>query len=147
MQVILLQDVKNLGKRNEVKNVSEGYARNFLFSKNLAKVATKEAINSVQEKIQQEKNQEALNLAKNRELADKLKDKVFELKLKGKNGKLFGSVTLKDIIEELKKNGFELSEKSIKLENHIKAVGEYPVKITFQPNVETKIKLKVSELS
>jgi large subunit ribosomal protein L9 len=147
MQVILLEDVKNLGKRNEVKNVSEGYARNFLFSKKLAKVATKDAISSLQDKIEQEKKLELQNLAKNKELADRLRGKIFELKLKGKKGKLFGSVTAKDIIGELKKNGYDLPEKTITLEKHIKEVGEYPIKINLQSGAETMISLKVSELS
>jgi large subunit ribosomal protein L9 len=146
MQIILLQDVKNLGKKGDLKNVSDGYARNFLFAKKLAGVATKEAIEQVEAQRKKEKMAEVENLEKNKKLAAELKDKLIEIKAKGKEeGKLFGSISAKDVASKLGEAGFDISEKSIMMPAHIKEVGEYEIKINLAGGVETKIKLIVSK--
>jgi large subunit ribosomal protein L9 len=144
MQIILTQDVKNLGKKGELKNVSDGYARNFLFAKKLAEIASKEAIERLDSLRKKEKIAELENLEKIKKLAVGLKDRLVEIKAKEKEGKLFGSISEKDVARELSKVGFDIAEKSILIPAHIKEVGEYEVKISLMQGVETKIKLKVS---
>ncbi|MCX6761903.1 MAG: 50S ribosomal protein L9 [Candidatus Moranbacteria bacterium] len=146
MQIILLRDVKNLGKKGELKNVSDGYARNFLFAKKLAEVATKESVARVEAQRKKEKTVELENLEKTKKLAAELKDKLIEIKAKGKEeGKLFGSISAKDVAGEISKLGFTVSEKSIIMDAHIKEVGEYEIKISLAQGIETKIKLLVSK--
>ncbi|MEI7425766.1 MAG: 50S ribosomal protein L9 [Candidatus Moraniibacteriota bacterium] len=144
MQIILLQEVKNLGKKGELKNVSDGYARNFLFAKKLAETATKEAIEKLSVQRKKEKIVELESLEKIKKLAAELKDKLIEIKTKSKEGKLFGSISAKDLVKELNLAGFVIAEKSIILPAHIKEIGEYEIKINLAQGVETKIKLKVS---
>ena len=145
MQIILLQDVKNLGKKGELKNVAEGYARNFLFAKKLAATATKEAIERVETLQKKEKIAELESLEKTKKLASELKDKLIEIKAKGKEGKLFGSISTKDVVKELGTLGFDISEKSVIMPTHIKEIGEYEIKINLAQGIEAKIKLKVSK--
>jgi len=145
MQIILLQDVKNLGKKGELKNVAEGYARNFLFAKKLAATATKEAIERVETLRKKEKIAELGSLEKTKKLASELKDKLIEIKAKGKEGKLFGSISTKDVVKELGTLGFDISEKSVIMPTHIKEIGEYEIKINLAQGIEAKIKLKVSK--
>ena len=146
MQIILLQNVKNLGKKGELKNVSDGYARNFLFAKKLAEIATKEATAKLEIQKEKERATELEELEKTKKLASELKDKQIEIKAKGKEeGKLFGSISAKEITKEINALGFNLSEKAIVLETNIKAIGEYEIKISLADGVETKIKLKVSK--
>ncbi len=146
MQIILLQNVKNLGKKGELKNVSDGYARNFLFAKKLAEVATKEAVARVELLQKKEKMTELESLEKTKKLAFELKDKLIEIKAKGKEeGKLFGSISGKDIAKKLSEAGFAVFEKSVIMPAHIKEIGEYEIKISLAQGIETKIKLKVSK--
>jgi large subunit ribosomal protein L9 len=146
MQIILLQDVKNLGKKGELKSVSDGYARNFLFAKKLAEIATKIAIDRVEASRKKEKTIELENLEKAKKLAAELKDKLIEIKAKGKEeGKLFGSISAKDIANKLSEAGFDIPEKTIIMPAHIKEIGEYEIKISLSQGIETKIKLKVSK--
>lgn len=146
MQIILLQDVKNLGKKGELKNVSDGYARNFLFAKKLAEAATKEATERIVTQRKKEKTAEFENLEKLKKLASDLKDKLIEIRAKGKDGKLFGSISAKDILKEISTLGFAISEKEVMLpEAHIKEIGEYEIKISLANGIETKVRLKVSE--
>lgn len=144
MQIILLQEVKNLGKKGELKNVSDGYARNFLFAKKLAETATKEAIEKLAVQRKKEKTIELESLEKIKKLASELKDKLIEIKTKSKEGKLFGSISAKDIAKELNLGGFVISEKAIIMSAPIKEIGEYEIKINLTQGIETKIKLKVS---
>ncbi len=145
MQIILLQDVKNLGKKGEVKNVSDGYVRNFLFVKKLARLATKDALNQLELNKKKEKEIELENLEKVKKLAVELKDKLIEIKAKGKDGKLFGSILPKDILKVLNNAGVNIQEKDIAMPAHIKEIGEYEIKINLNQDIETKIKLKISE--
>jgi large subunit ribosomal protein L9 len=145
MQIILLKDVKNLGKKGELKNVSDGYARNFLFAKKLAETATKEATERIEAQRKKEKMTELENLEKTKKLASELKDRLIEIKAKGKEDKLFGSISTKDVVRELSALGFDISEKSVIMPAHIKEIGEYEIKISLTGEIETKIKLKVSK--
>jgi large subunit ribosomal protein L9 len=143
MKIILLQDIKSLGKKGDVKDVAEGYARNFLFPKKMAEVATEDKIKNVMAQKEKEKIEEAKNADKMRQLAVILKEKEIVLKSKEKNGKLFGSISKKDIAENLEKEGFNIAEEKIILASPIKKTGEYKIEIKLGTGVSSHIKLVV----
>ena len=144
MQIILLQDVKNVGKKGQIKNVPDGYARNFLLAKKLATVATQSAVTQV--KIEEDKKNLQLALGKQavQKLAQELNGKKFTIKARAKDGKLFGSITNKEIVAEIKKSGYDISEKSIQTD-HIKELGEKRINITLEFGIKTEIILGVEE--
>jgi large subunit ribosomal protein L9 len=143
MKIILLDDVKTLGKKGAIKEVSEGYARNFLLPKKLAEAATQEAIKDLEIKKEREEKEEKEMLEKMRRICDALQNKLIVIKAKDRKGKLFGSITEKDIAAELEKEGIEIEEKWIKFENSIKKVGNYEVGLEMQKGIKAKIILKV----
>jgi len=147
MKIILLQDVKNLGKRGDVKEVSEGYARNFLFVKKLAEIANDSGLKKVVAIKEKQKEKEQMDLEKTQELADRLNGKSVTLLVKEKEGKLFGAVHAKDIVKELKKESIIIAEKSVMLENAIKELGEYEVKIELDHGIEVIIAVLVESAS
>jgi len=145
MQIILLQDVKKVGKKGEIKKVSDGYARNFLFPKKLAEVATKDSIQShkvLQQNTQKTKEKERENFT---DLAEKLRNYSVTISMNAKDGKLFGSVGEKEIVETLKKGGFMVAEEHVQLEKHIKEVGDVTVKILFPYGVESSVQVSIKE--
>ncbi|KKQ45586.1 MAG: 50S ribosomal protein L9, partial [Candidatus Moranbacteria bacterium GW2011_GWC2_37_8] len=114
MQVIFLQDVKNVGKKGQLKNVPDGYARNFLLARNLATQATPAAITKVKQEEEKKKVQMALGKQEIQKLADAMSGKRVVIKARAKDGKLFGSITPKEIVLEIRKQiGVEVSEKAI----------------------------------
>ena len=146
MKVILLQDIENLGKKNEVKNVKAGYARNFLFPKNFAKPATKEALKWVeaQKEIEATKAEEALKSSQ--KVASSLDGQEIMILVKvGEEGQLFESITVQKISEKLKESNFEIKKSQILLEEPIKELGEFPVKVRFEHNLEAEIRVRVVE--
>ncbi|HPN96327.1 MAG TPA: 50S ribosomal protein L9 [Candidatus Moranbacteria bacterium] len=145
MKIILLQDIKSLGKKGDSKDVSEGYARNFLFPKKIAVLATEVAIKNVEEKRKKEVEEKQKETAKLTELAHILKDKKIVLKYKAKKGKLFGSVSARDIAKELEKENYNVSEKMVKLKDPIKKIGTYSVKLELAPNIISQISLSIEE--
>lgn len=143
MQVILIQDVNNLGKRGDIKNVSDGYARNFLLPKKLAEIATETAI---QKNLAQKEKRAAVEkseLEKVQKLAEEIQGQEIVMKAKEKDGKLFGAISVKAIAKEFKKKGIVVSEKSIILEDPIKEVGEYQIKIKLEHGIEAEANLLV----
>ncbi|KKR22137.1 MAG: 50S ribosomal protein L9 [Candidatus Moranbacteria bacterium GW2011_GWA2_39_41] len=147
MKIILLQDVKGLGKRGDIKEVSEGYARNFLFVKKLAEIATGSGLKKVEVIKSKQKEKEQIDLEKTQELAAQLDGKSITLLVKEKCGKLFGAVHVKDILKELKKENIVLPEKSIILESPIKELGEYEVKVELDHRIEATIAVLVESAS
>lgn len=143
MKVILLQDIKGIGKKDEVKEVADGYARNFLLAKKLAETATSVSIKKIEEqkKIEGEKLQVEKNRIEN--LVRNLRGKEIKIKVKEKNGKLFGSITPKIIAKELEKNDFPVSEKSIISTSHIKTVGKHEVKLKLDFGTETSVRVVI----
>jgi large subunit ribosomal protein L9 len=125
--------------------VAEGYATNFLFPKKMAEIATSEAILKIQkeqENIQQKNNEEEEKL---KTLASSIQNKKIVIKSKAEKGKLFGSITAKDIAKEIKNQGFEISEKNIILKEPIKNTGERKITIEFGKNIKTEITLDIQE--
>ena len=140
MKVYLLEDVKGQGKKGEIINVSDGYAQNFLFKKNLASPATADVINSVEIKnktLAYHKEQERLAAI---EKAAQLKGRKIVLKARhGEQGKIFGSITAKEIAEALNQAGEKIDKKDIDLKAPIKETGEYPLSVRLYANISTEI--------
>ncbi|MBQ7563407.1 MAG: 50S ribosomal protein L9 [Lachnospiraceae bacterium] len=147
MKVILLEDVKTLGKKDEVVDVSDGYAKNFLFTKKLAIEANAKNLNDLKlhkandERIAKEQYEQARSFAK------ELEEKTVVVKLKsGKDGKTFGSVSSKEIsAEAMTQFQMEIDKKKIQLAEPIKAIGSYEVPIKLHPKVTAKLTVKVEE--
>jgi len=143
MKVILFQDIKNFGKKFDVKQVKDGFARNFLLPRNLAKIATDKTIKEleVQKAAWQKQGQETKN--KLEALAKELSEKEFHFALRiGEKGKVFGSVSKDDI-----KNKLSMSDVDINLERPIKKLGEYQVEVSLGRGVKTLIKIIIEPLS
>jgi len=146
MRVILLQDVENLGKKYEIKEVKDGYARNFLIPKGLAKKAEKEALLwlETQKEAQAQKAEEELKKAQGLASAIDGQEVIIPVKI-GEEGQLFESITPQKIFEKLKEFGFEIKKIQLDLEEPIKELGEFPVKIKFEHNLEAEIKVIVTK--
>jgi len=146
MKVILLQDIENLGKKDDIKNVANGYARNFLFPKKLAKLAAKEAIEELEKQKELEAKKAEEELKKIEELVSQIDGLEFEVIEKiDENGKLYGSINEVRISKILKEKGFDIKKKQIKIPQPIKELGESPVTILFDHGLEAEIKLIVME--
>ena len=148
MKVILKQDVKTIGKKDEIHEVSDGYARNFLFPRGLAAPADAAAVNMARTKSEAKEHHAAEALAAARALADKVKDKTVTLKAKGgASGRLFGKITAKDVAEALTKvAGTEIDKRKVELERDIKDFGTYSATVKLHPGVSAAFKVKVEEL-
>jgi len=147
MKVILLEDVKNLGEKNSIKEVKDGYARNYLLPKGLAVEATKSNISMINSKKEAEKIKKDKELENAQTLVDKLNNAAVEIKAKaGENGKLFGSITTMDIAETLKKDlGIEIDKKKISMPEAIKNLGNYEVEIKLYPGISSIVKVNIVE--
>ncbi len=147
MKVILLKDVKALGKAGEIKEVNDGYGRNFLIKTGAAKEATSEGINVVTMK----KEAEDFRRSEERRIAveaeKKLRGATVEVFVKcGESGKVFGSVTSNDIVSAVNKLGFSFEKKNIVMKDQIKQVGNYEVDLKIYPEITAKIRVVVSPL-
>lgn len=145
MKVILKQDVKGLGKKEDLVNVSDGYARNFLFPRGLAAEASASNINIMNTKKEAEKSKKDRELAHARELAAKLRETVVVIRTKsGENGKLFGSITSKDISDKLKNDfNLDIDKKKIVLPEPIKSIGTSEIEVKLYPEVSGKLTVKI----
>lgn len=147
MKVILLEDVKSVGKKGELVNASDGYAKNFLFPKKLAVEATKSNLNDfeLKQKAEAKRKKEKLEQAQN--MAKELENKTVTVKVKtGENGKLFGSVTNKEVAEEIvKQTGMQIDKKKVSIGDPIKMVGERTAVIKLHPKVSAEITIKIVE--
>ena len=146
MKVILLQDIENVGKKFEVKEVADGHANNLLIPQGLAKPATKEALSwlEVQKELATKLAEEGLK--KVQELASSLDDLEVTIIMKvGDEGQLFESVNAQKIADRQKEMGYEVSRNQVQLESPIKDLGEFSVKITFEHNLEATIRVIIIE--
>ena len=145
MKVILIADVPKLGKKGDVKNVADGYGRNFLIAKGLAVPASEKA-NEVLEKQNEEKAKEDAKLRKEaNDLKDALAKKEFIFKVKARDGKVFNSVSTKQIEEELKKNGYIIDKRKIIDNEPITSLGYSNIKVELYKDVIATIKVKLVE--
>ena len=147
MKVILKQDIKGVGKKDQVINASDGYARNFLLPKGLAVVADSTNMSNLKSKNEAniyKKNQELENA---KSIANKLNETTLKIKAKvGENGKLFGGITSKEISEQLKKDfNIEVDKKKIVLNENIKQIGTTLVQVKLYEGVVAKLKVMVEE--
>ncbi len=147
MKVILLQDIKSTGKKDDIVEVSDGYARNFLFPKKIAIEATNSAINVVVGKNESKKHKAEAELEDAKILAARLDGRKIVIKAKaGSSDRLFGSVTTKDIAEQLQKDSnIIIDKRKIVLENDIKTFGTYEVLVKIYTNVTAKLLVEVCE--
>lgn len=147
MKVILLDDVKSLGKKGEVVNVNDGYARNFILKKNLGVEATPKALNDLKLQKQNDEKVAAENLEKAKKLAAELSDKSVTLSIKaGTDGRAFGSVSTKEISVAAKEQlGYDLDKKKMHLTQPIKNIGTFTVPIKLHPKVTAELKVIVKE--
>lgn len=147
MKVILLEDVKSLGKKGEVVNVNDGYARNLLFKKNLGIEATKQNLNDLKLQKQNNDKLEAERLQEAKDLAKELEQKEVVLAIKaGSDGRVFGSVSTKEIAEAAKEQlGYELDKKKMQLKEAIKSIGTFQIPVKLHPKVTAQLKVVVKE--
>ncbi len=146
MKVVLKQDVKSLGKKGELVTVSDGYARNFLFPKNLASEANAQAMSELKNKEQAEKYRIETETAAAKASAAKIEGKTVKVVAKaGQNGKLFGSVTSKEVAAQIKADfGVELDKRKVDVED-IKSFGTYPVTVKLNHGVTASLYVQVCE--
>jgi len=146
MKVILLQDIADLGKKYEVKEVKNGHARNFLIPQGLVKPATKENLKWLESQKKAEETIAEDELKKAQGLASNIDGLEVPNSIKvGEDGQLFESINSQKIAEKLKEMGFDIKKSQVVLENPIKELGEFSVKITLEHNLEAEITLIVSQ--
>ncbi len=146
MKVILIKDIENLGKKNEIKEVADGYARNFLFVEDLAKPATEEAMKNLEAEKKMQAVRAEADLKIEEEVASRLDGQEIEIPSKSdETGKLYGSITAAKIAKALKGKGFDIKSKQIKLAEPIKEVGEYDVALELSHGLEATIKAIIVE--
>lgn len=147
MKVVLLQDVKGSGKKDEIVNVADGYARNYLLPRGLAAPATAGAINTVNSKNEAAERRKAEEIEAAKELASELNGKTFMIKAKSGGGeRLFGSVTSKEIADAiLADTGHEIDKRKIALDKDIKTYGTYEAAVKLHAGVSTGIYVLVCE--
>ena len=140
MKVILKQDVKGTGKKGDILEVSDGYAKNFLLKKGLAEQASSVAVNSLKIQKEAEERRKAEEIKEIKALAAKINKTEVILTIKcGENGKVFGSVTSKEIASKLEDLGYNIDKKKILLKDSIKTEGSFPVDIRMMEGVVAKI--------
>ncbi|MBO5487657.1 MAG: 50S ribosomal protein L9 [Eubacterium sp.] len=145
MKVILLEDVKSIGKKNEIVTVSDGYARNVIFKKNLGLEATPKNLNDLKLRQKNDDKVAAENLASAKAFSQELASKSVEITIKvGQDGKVFGSVSTKEIATAAKEQlNYDLDKKKMQLKEPIKSVGTYMVPIRLHPKVTAELKVIV----
>lgn len=145
MKVLLLQDVKGQGKKDQIIDVSDGYARNFLFPKKLAVVADNKAINEVKNKEASKQYKIETEKANARAIATKLSEVVVKISVNaGTDGRLYGSITSKDIAEALaKQHGITIDKRKIVMPDPIKAYGTYNFDVRLYTEITGKVKVTV----
>ena len=146
MKVILQQDVKSLGKKGELVSTSDGYARNYLFPRNLAVEASSQAMTELQNRESSKKHKIAVETDEAKKAAAQISGKIITITAKaGQGGRLFGSVTAKEIAESMKKDfGIDIDKRKITV-NDIKAYGSYPASVKLYQGVSADFTVKVTE--
>ncbi len=144
MKVVFIENVERIANRGEVKNVANGYARNFLFPQNLAVEATPSKMKELEKKIKNWEKKDALEAEKAQAAAQELQGKVIKFRLPaGKEGKLFGSVTTADIASRLEEEGYELDKRKIDTGAPIKNIGEHNITLKLRAQVTAELTILV----
>ena len=144
MKVILLADVKKHGKKDDIIEVSDGYATNYLIKNKLAVAYTKKSKQILADDLQARKDKENEEIERCNKIKEKLEKDDFSFIFKsGKDGKLFGTVSSKQIADELKKKGYNIDKKSIVLDSKINSLGFYNVKVVLHKKVEATIRIHI----
>ena len=144
MEGIFIKDLKNQGKKGQIKNVKDGYAENFLIKNGYAVKKTKDNLLKLQQDQAKKQKEEEANIKKANEIKNKLSKETLEFKVKtGENDRVFGSISIKQIKEELEKKGYKIEKNMIKQENPIASLGFHNVMIQLHPTVEVQIKIHV----
>lgn len=144
MKVILLADVKALGKKGEIKEVAEGYARNFLMPRKLAVIANKENMVMLENEHKKQELKEEKMFSEAKALAEKLHEKALLMPVKtGSAGRLFGSVTNSDVADLLNKQGINVDKRKVEIIEPIKTVGDYKVILKLHAKVQAEFMLQV----
>ncbi|MCI5943421.1 MAG: 50S ribosomal protein L9 [Eubacterium sp.] len=147
MKIILLQDVKSLGKKGQMVEVNNGYARNYILPKNLGVEATSKNVNDLKLQKAHQDKVAAEQLKEAQELAAALSEKSIQVEMKvGEGGKTFGAISTKEIAAAAKEQlGYELDKKKISVDEPIKSLGSHNVKIKLHPKVTAQLVVKVAE--
>lgn len=146
MKVILLKNVEGIGKANEIKDVPNGYARNCLFPKKLAILATKDSLNQIEQKVKSDSLKHEKDIAQAKELFEKLKGFELIIRVKvGSEGQLFESVTKQKVADKLSESGFAIDKNHIDMEEHIKHKGLFPASIRLGHGFSAEIKINISD--
>ena len=142
MEVIFIKDLKNQGKKGEIKEVKDGYAENFLINKGYAIKATKENISKLNKDKAKAKEEDEKKQIEARKLKEKLEKLVLTFKVKtGEGDKVFGSISLKQIKEELSKEGYSFEKQQIKLLDSLDSLGFHNVELTLYKDITAKVKV------
>lgn len=145
MKIILIENVENIGRRGEIKEVANGLARNHLLPKKMAVEATPGNVKVWEQKLKSIKEKDAKILEDARELAESLSSVSLQIPVKaGEEGKIFGSVTSQHITDRLNELGYEISKKDVQLEDPIKTLGSHTVDIRLHPEVRVNITVDVT---
>ena len=146
MKIILLQDVKKVGKKDEILNVSDGYANNYLIKNKLAVPFTKRSKEVLEQRLNEEAKEEALKIDKLKKIKEELKDKIITFTVKtGAQDKVFGKVSTKQIADKLKEIGYTIDKKCIKLVNDLDVLGVHEVEIILHKQVTFKIRIELKK--
>ena len=149
MKVILLQDIQGTGKKDQIIEISDGYARNYLLPRKMAKEATSEAVNSLQKSREADKHRQEVRRQEAEVKARALKGKVIQLEVRGgENGKLFGSVTTDQIAAALKaQHDVDIDRRKLELEEPIKTAGQFFVNVKLVAGIATRMIVNVKVIS
>lgn len=145
MKVIFIKDLKKQGKVNEIKEVSDGYATNFLIKNGYAVKYTKTSSEILNTELENAKIKEAKDVAEAKKIKEKLESQTIKFLVKSNKGKVFGSVSTKQIEEELKKLGYNIDKKKIKIDTPLSTLGVHIVNIELHKKVEAKLNIQLIE--
>ena len=144
MEVIFIKDLKNQGKKGEIKNVKDGYAENFLIKNGYAVKKTKESLNKLEYENKKKKELDESNKQEALKAKEKLEKETLEFKVKtGEGDRVFGSISVKQIKDELDKKGYKVDKNKIEIDGTIASLGFHDVKVNLYQGVDAKVKVHV----